>query len=88
MPFQHQRPRSLAADWSRRLGRFALLLGLAAVLLHRGGLLSLPNAIAVILLAAVVAAFVFGLAVIGFVMLWHIGAKGGMPPSAAWSWRC
>lgn len=77
MPFQHQRPRSIAADWSRRLGRFALLLALAAVLLHRGGLLSLPNAIAVILLAAVVAAFVFGLAVIGFFMLWHIGAKGG-----------
>ncbi|MCY0150562.1 DUF1499 domain-containing protein [Hoeflea sp. G2-23] len=77
MPFRYQRPPSVAAAWSRRLGRFSLLLAFMAVLFHRGGLLTLPNAVAVILLAAFLAAIVLGLAVIGFVMLWHIGAKGG-----------
>jgi len=46
-------------------------------LLHRAGMLQLPNAVAAILLAAVIAVLVLGLAVIGFFMLWHIGAKGG-----------
>jgi hypothetical protein len=77
MPFRPQRPPSIAAAWSRRLGRFTLLLAFMAVLLHRVGMLTLPNAVAVILLAAFLAALVFGLALIGFFMLWHIGAKGG-----------
>ncbi|WP_339758054.1 DUF1499 domain-containing protein [uncultured Hoeflea sp.] len=77
MPFRPQRPQSIAAAWSRSLGRFALLLALMALLLHRLGMLQLPNAVAAVLLAAVVAVFVLGLAIIGFFMLWHIGAKGG-----------
>ncbi|WP_417412196.1 DUF1499 domain-containing protein [Hoeflea sp.] len=77
MPFRPQRPQSIAAAWSRSLGRFALLLALMALLLHRAGMLQLPNAVAAVLLAAVVAVFVLGLAIIGFFMLWHIGAKGG-----------
>jgi hypothetical protein len=77
MPFRPERPQSIAAVWSRRLGRFALLLALMALFLHRVGMLQLPNAVAAVLLAAVVAVFVLGLAVIGFFMLWHIGAKGG-----------
>jgi len=54
-----------------------LLLALMALVLHRVGMLQLPNAVAAVLLAAVVAVFVLGLAIIGFFMLWHIGAKGG-----------
>lgn len=77
MPFRPERPHSVAAAWSRKLGRFTLGLALMAVVLHRISMLSLPNAVAVMLVAALLAVLVFGLAVIGFVMLWHIGAKGG-----------
>lgn len=77
MPFRPQRPNSVAATWSRRLGRFALLLALMAVVLHRAGILVLPNAVAAILLASFLAIIVLGLSMIGFFMLWHIGAKGG-----------
>jgi hypothetical protein len=77
MPFRPLRPTSIAAAWSRGLGRFTLALALMAVLLHRLSVLALPNAVAVILVATFLAMLAFGLAVIGFVMLWHIGAKGG-----------
>lgn len=77
MPFRPERPRSIAAAWSRGLGRFAVLLALIALALHRVGMLELPNTVAAVLLATVLAAFVLGLAIIGFFMLWHIGAKGG-----------
>ena len=77
MPYRPERPQSIAAAWSRRLGRFALLLALMALVLHRLEMLTLPNAAAAELLAATLAAFVLGLAMIGFFMLWQIGAKGG-----------
>ncbi|OCW55648.1 DUF1499 domain-containing protein [Hoeflea olei] len=77
MPFRPQRPSSVAAAWSRRLGRFALLLAVMAVALHRAGILVLPNAVAAVLLAAFLAVVVLGLSLIGFFMLWRIGAKGG-----------
>ncbi|MEM5473673.1 DUF1499 domain-containing protein [Hoeflea sp. AS60] len=77
MPFRPERPRSIAAAWSRRLGRFALLLAFMALFLHRIGMLEMPNTIAAVLLATVLAVLVLGLSIIGFFMLWHIGAKGG-----------
>ncbi|WP_417434927.1 DUF1499 domain-containing protein [Hoeflea sp.] len=77
MPFRPVRPHSIAAAWSRRLGWFALMLALMSLVLHRIGMLDMPNAIAAILLAAFIAVFVLGLSMIGFFMLWHIGAKGG-----------
>ncbi|KGF70454.1 hypothetical protein LL06_04905 [Hoeflea sp. BAL378] len=77
MPFRPQRPSSIAARWSRRLGRFSLLLAFMAALLHRAGILVLPNAVAAILLASCLALIVLGLAMIGFFMLWQVGAKGG-----------
>lgn len=77
MPFRPVRPHSIAAAWSRKLGRFAVLLALVALVLHRVGTLEMPNAVAAILLSAVIAVFVLGLSMIGFFMLWHIGAKGG-----------
>ncbi len=77
MPFRPERPKSIAAAWSRRLGRFALLLAFMALLLHRLGMLEMPNTIAAVLLATVLAVLVLSLSIIGFFMLWHIGAKGG-----------
>ena len=77
MPFRPQRPSSLAASWSRRLGRFALLLAFVALLLHRAGILVLPNTVAAVLLASFLSLIVLGLSIIGFFMLWQIGAKGG-----------
>lgn len=77
MPYRPERPVSISAIWARRLGRFSLALAIAALLLHRVGLLSLPNAVAVLLLAITLAVVVVGLAIIGFTMLWLIGAKGG-----------
>lgn len=77
MPYRPERPQSIAAAWSRRLGRFALLLALMALVLHRLDMLTLPNTAAAVLLASVLAAFVLGLAMIGFFMLWQVGAKGG-----------
>lgn len=77
MPFRPQRPNSIAASWSRRLGRFTLLLAFMALVLHRAGILDLPNAVAAILLAACLSIIVLGLSMIGFFMLWHVGAKGG-----------
>ncbi|KJS10451.1 MAG: hypothetical protein VR78_14250 [Hoeflea sp. BRH_c9] len=77
MPFRPQRPHSIAASWSRILGRFTLLLAFMALVLHRAGVLDLPNAVAAILLASGLAIAVLGLSMIGFFMLWHVGAKGG-----------
>jgi len=77
MPFRPKRPYSVAASWSRTLGRFALMLAFMALLLHRVGILAMPNALAAVLLASVLSAVVLGLSIIGFFMLWHIGAKGG-----------
>jgi uncharacterized protein DUF1499 len=77
MPYRPERPVSIAAIWSRRLGLFALALAATAFLLQRLELVTLANAAAVILLAAVLAVLAAALSVIGFAMLWLIGAKGG-----------
>lgn len=77
MPYRPERPVSIAAIWARRLGIFALALGIIVFTLHRLQLLSLPSAVAVVLLSGALAAFVVGLAVIGFAMLWLVGARGG-----------
>jgi hypothetical protein len=77
MPYRPERPVSISAIWARRLGRFSLALAIAALVFHRLGLLALPNAVAVLLLATALAVVVVGLAAIGFVMLWLIGARGG-----------
>ncbi|MCY0094204.1 DUF1499 domain-containing protein [Hoeflea ulvae] len=77
MPFRPHRPYSLAASWSRGLGRFTLLLAVMTLVLHRAGILVLPNAVAAILLASCLAVVVLGLSMIGFFMLWQVGAKGG-----------
>ncbi len=77
MPFRPVRPHSIAAAWSRKLGRFAVLLALMALVLHRVGTLEMPNAVAAIPAFGSDRGVRAGLSMIGFFMLWHIGAKGG-----------
>ena len=64
MPYRPERPVSIAAIWARRLGLFALVLALTAFVLVDDASGS----------DAIVAA---ALALVGFTMLWLIGAKGG-----------
>ncbi|MGN6551496.1 MAG: DUF1499 domain-containing protein [Pararhizobium sp.] len=71
------RPISAAASWSRRLAVFSFVLFAATVLVHRLGLLSLPNAVAVAGVAGVLAALALLCAFIGLVRLWQVGARGG-----------
>ncbi|TDH38719.1 DUF1499 domain-containing protein [Pseudohoeflea suaedae] len=77
MPYRPERPVSIAAVWSRRLGLFALALALTTFVLQRFEMIALANAIAVILLAAAIAILAVAFAAIGFTMLWLIGARGG-----------
>ena len=77
MPYRPVRPRSIAAEWSLRLGRFALVLGVLSLLLHRIGFLAFDTTVTVLALAVAMALFVAAFALIGFIMLWLIGARGG-----------
>lgn len=77
MPVIYKRPKSVAAIWSRRIGYFAIFLLIILWGFHRFGGFPTPDAIAVGLVASFIAAFGLGLAIIGFSMLWVIGAKGG-----------
>ena len=77
MPYRPVRPRSVAAGWSLRLGRFALVLALSALVFHRLGFLAFDTTVAVLGVAVGLAVLVAGLALIGFIMLWQVGAQGG-----------
>lgn len=77
MPVIYKRPKSIAAIWSRRIGYFAIFLLVVLWGSHRFGSFPSPDAVAVGLVASFIAAFGLGLAIIGFSMLWIIGAKGG-----------
>lgn len=77
MVIRYERPYSHSAHWARRLSSFGLLLFLAAALSHRFGPLTTPH---FLLLAGIGTAFAFVaviLAVVGFVRLWRVGARGG-----------
>ncbi|MBW3096905.1 DUF1499 domain-containing protein [Pseudohoeflea coraliihabitans] len=77
MPYHPVRPVSKTASWSRRFGIFAFTLAITAFLFHRAEILTEANAIAVILLAAVLSLIAVIWSMIGFGMLWLNGAKGG-----------
>lgn len=77
MPVVYRRPSSVSALWSRKIGYFVLILLLTAWVGHRFFGFETSNAIAVGLLASAIAAIGLGLAIIGFSMLWLIGARGG-----------
>lgn len=77
MPVVYRRPSSVSALWSRKIGYFVIILLMTAWIGHRFFSFETSNAIAVGLLASAIAATGLGLAVIGFSMLWLIGARGG-----------
>lgn len=77
MPVVYKRAKSVAAVWSRRIGYWALFLLILIWGLHRFGGFPTPDAIAVGLVVSFIASFGLCLSIIGFSMLWAIGAKGG-----------
>lgn len=77
MPVVYRRPSSISAVWSRKLGYFVIVLLLTIWVGHRFVGFSTSNAVASAMLASAIAALGLALAVIGFSMLWLIGAKGG-----------
>ncbi|MBO6917825.1 MAG: DUF1499 domain-containing protein [Rhizobiaceae bacterium] len=77
MPVVYRRPSSVSAIWSRKIGYFVIILLLTVWVGHRFFDLQTSNAVVVGLLASVIAALGLGLAIIGFSMLWLVGARGG-----------
>lgn len=77
MPVVYRRPSSISAVWSRKLGYFVIVLLLTIWVGHRFVGFSTSNAVASVMLASAIAALGLALAIIGFSMLWLIGAKGG-----------
>lgn len=77
MPVVYRRPSSVSAIWSRKIGYFVIILLLTVWVGHRFFDLQTSNAIVVGLLASAIAALGLGLAIIGFSMLWLVGARGG-----------
>ncbi len=77
MPVVYRRPSSISAVWSRKIGYFVIILLLTAWIGHRFFDLETSNAIVVGMLASAIAALGLCLAVIGFSMLWLVGARGG-----------
>ncbi len=77
MPVVYRRPSSVSALWSRKIGYFVIILLLTIWIGHRFFDIETSNAVAVGLLATAIAAMGLCLAIIGFSMLWLIGARGG-----------
>jgi hypothetical protein len=77
MPVVYKRPSSLAAGWSRQIGYFVLVFLITIWVGHRFFGFATSNAVAVSMLALGLALFGFAMALVGFTMLWLIGAKGG-----------
>ncbi|MCM2476597.1 DUF1499 domain-containing protein [Rhizobium sp. CG5] len=78
MTIRYVRPVSHAASIAERLGFVALVMLVVVFLLHRFGQLATPDAVALVLFAAVLAALAVPLALIGLVRLWQVGALGGV----------
>lgn len=78
MTIRYVRPVSHAARFAERLGFVALIMLVVVFLLHRFGPLATPDAVALLLFAAVLAALAVPLALVGLVRLWQVGALGGL----------
>jgi len=72
------RPQSKAALWSLRCGRFAALLLLAALVLHRFGFMRTADLPWFAAIAAIAALLSLVLACLGLRALWQEGYKGGL----------
>jgi hypothetical protein len=71
-----EEPWSVAALWSRRLGLFALTMGVMAVTLARSGMVDATAALAVFGVAVVVACLALLLGGAGAVVIWRTGRRG------------
>lgn len=78
MTIRYVRPVSHAARFAERFGFVALVMLVVVFLLHRFGQLATPDAVALVLFAAVLAALAVPLALVGLVRLWQVGALGGV----------
>ncbi|RKE85749.1 DUF1499 domain-containing protein [Rhizobium sp. AG855] len=78
MIVRYDRPVSRSAFLARRLALFALVMVLLVIVAHRFGFLKTPDFVALVLVAALPAAFAVPLALIGLMRLWQIGALGGI----------
>ena len=83
MIVRYDRPVSPSAFLARRLALFSLVMLVVVFLAHRFGPLKTPDFVALVLVAAVPAAFAVPLALIGLVRLWFVGALGGV--ASAWA---
>lgn len=83
MKVRYDRPVSHAAFLARRLALFSLATLVIVALAHRFGPLTMPDAIALLVVPVVAAVVAVPLAVIGLVRLWQVGAYGGMAAARA-----
>lgn len=78
MAIRFDRPVSSAARFARRIGAFALVLCLAALVGHRFGGLATPYFVLVLMVSIAFAVLAALLAFIGLRSLWLTGAEGGL----------
>lgn len=78
MLLRYERPVSVSARLSRRVGLFSLLLLVVVLVAHRFGFIDTPTAVALGVLAAGLAALAAALALTGLWRLWQVGAEGGI----------
>ena len=83
MTVRYERPVSHSAFYSRRLALLASVMFVMAWVLHRFGPLETPFFLAVALVTMLLAVVALYLAVLGLVMLWSKGARGGKAAAQA-----
>jgi hypothetical protein len=83
MTVRYERPVSHSAFYSRRLALLAFFMFVMDWGLHRFGPLETPSFLAVALVAILLAAMALYLAILGLVMLWRKGARGGTASAQA-----
>lgn len=83
MTVRYERPVSHSAFYSRRLALLGFVMFVMAWALHRFGPLETPSFLAVAAASALLAAIAFYLAILGLVMLWSRGARGGKAAAQA-----
>ncbi|MDB5522436.1 MAG: hypothetical protein JWM58_199 [Rhizobium sp.] len=83
MTVRYERPVSHSAFYARRLALLAFVMFVMAWGLHRFGPLETPSFLAVALASVVLAVVALYLAVLGLVMLWSKGARGGKASALA-----
>lgn len=83
MAVEFVRPVSHTAFWARRLALFALMLAIAAWTAIRFGPLLEPHFLAIYAAACFLACLSLLGALVGFVNLWRVGARGGKASVAA-----